>query len=86
MAVANWSDVRRAMIERVDPYAGLDINQTVVMASERSELPLISTQIGYADIRNARDFHDFGCRLHRAGLELHDDGHGYTVRKRSGGS
>ena len=62
MAVANWADVRRAVIERVDPYAGLDIEQAVAMASGRSELPLIGTQIGYADIRNARDFHDFGLR------------------------
>ncbi len=82
MAVANWADVRRAVIERVDPYAGLDIEQAVAMASGRSELPLIGTQIGYADIRNARTFHDFGGRLYRAGLELRDHGSGYTVCKR----
>ncbi len=68
---------------QVDPYAGLDIDQASIAASGRSELPLVGTQIGYADISSSRDFHDFGCRLHRAGLELHDDGHGYTVRKRS---
>jgi hypothetical protein len=58
------------------------MRQNVQTCVHRSELPLCGTQIGYADIRDTRAFHDFGGRLHRAGLELHDDGSGYVIRKR----
>jgi hypothetical protein len=88
-AVGNWSDVRRAVVARTDadadadPYAACDIGEAVALSQSTSALPSAGARFDFADVDDDSALHEFEQRLRGAGLELHNDGGGFTVRKRS---